>query len=95
MSDANEQVWGADKSLTLAELTDWLWDKESGWGPVIDIGHTTEGTAATFRYAAGTLAKPEIRPVMPGQQLVVAGKTEVCRGTVFILNALQLVAVFR
>lgn len=87
---------GTPKSNTLAQLSEWIWGQEQGWGPVIGLGHTNEGTAATFRFSFGEpTEKAELRVLNPGQTLDVPGKQELCRGTVFIQNALQLVAVFR
>lgn len=92
----DEMTSGTFKGNTLAQLIEWVWGQECGWGPIIGLGHTNEGTAATFRYSATEpKTKAEIRPVLDGQDLTVAGKSQVCEGYVFVLGQITKVAVFR
>lgn len=92
----DEMTSGTFKGNSLAQLIEWVWGQECGWGPIIGIGHTNEGTAATFRFdAEERTSKADIRPVLEGQQLTVAGKTLLREGYVFLINELTKVAVYR
>jgi hypothetical protein len=91
-----EHTTGAPKGLSLQQLSNWLWGQETAIGPVIAIGNTGAGTAATFRFS---LTEPEtqatIKPKAAGQAIAPAGKSLVCEGRVFVSGQLTDVAVFR
>ena len=78
--------------MTLNDLTEWIWGHEKGYGPIIGIGHTAEGTAATFSYSLQKPTKGALRPLMP-DQAEPAGT--VVSGYVFILNERTRVALVR
>lgn len=88
-------ILGAKKELTLAQLKAWIKANEVGYGPMVDIGHTAEGTAATFRYQAGAITPSEVRAINEGQTITVPEKTETCRGQPFVGSHLVWVAAFR
>lgn len=91
----DDMICGADRMLTFAGLVAWVNDKEVGWGPMSDIGHTAEGTAATFHWQDDAVTPSELHMINQGQQLAIAGKKETCRGQAFIAGHLQWVAAFR
>ena len=92
----DEVTTGTLKSNTLFQLTEWIWGQEQGWGPIIGIGHTNEGTAATFKFdVVEPTVKAEVRPILEGQELHLGGKKEVCRGRVFVSGQMTRVAVIR
>lgn len=92
----DELTTGTLKSNSLSQLIEWIWGQEQGWGPIIGIGHTNEGTAATFKFdAVEPTVKAEVRPVLDGQMLYPGDKVELCRGSVFISGELAKVAVIR
>lgn len=87
-----EMTWGALKELSLDQLTEWIWGHENGWGPIIGIGHTNQGSAATFTYSLDKPTKGELHPLMPDQQ---QPEGTVVSGYVFILGALTRIALTR
>lgn len=88
----DELTSGTYKGLSLAQLTEWVWGQECGWGPIIGIGHTNEGTAATFRFSENDpVTKADIRPLLDGQ----AARDDAVVGYVFILNEIMKVQVYR
>lgn len=88
-------ILGAKKTLTFPELKAWASGNEVGYGPIVDIGHTADGTAATFRYKSGPITPSQLRLINEGQVITISGKTEICRGEVFISEQLKWVAVFQ
>jgi len=87
---------GTHKSNSLAQLEAWVWGQESGWGPIIGIGHTNEGTAATFVFSADEPTEQAvIVPIGPDETDGEDGRQEVCRGKVFISGELTSVSVRR
>ncbi len=88
----DEMTSGTYKGLSLAQLIEWVWGQECGWGPIIGIGHTNEGTAATFRFSeTEPTDKAEIRPLLEGQQ----PHDDAVVGYVFILGQITKVQVYR
>ncbi len=92
--NGEDMICGALRTLVLADLQLWVNDKEAIWGPISDIGHTAEGTAATFHAQNGAVTPSELRVINEGQQIEVESKTERCRGRAFVAGQLQWVAAF-
>lgn len=86
---------GADPSLNLDQLSDWIWGQETAFGPIIAIGNNGHSTAATFEWAdTGPVTKAELRPYIAGQP-APAGLAMLCNGTVFITAQLIAIAAYR
>lgn len=86
---------GTHKSNTLAQLEAWVWGQESGWGPIIGIGHTNEGTAATFVFSADEPTEQAVIVPVEGDEQIDDERQEICRGKVFISGTLTRVSVRR
>ena len=91
-----EKIFGADKGLSLSDLTEWVAGKEALWGPLVDIGHNDEGTLGKFSTDGDIPDRsPVIRALVGGQGVVPSGNDEVCRGAVYIAGQLTDVVVYR
>ena len=91
-----EHTTGAPKELSLQQLSDWLWGQEAAIGPVIAIGNTGAGTAATFRFSLSEpTSKATIKPTAGGQAIPPSGMSLICKGKVFVSGQILEAAVFR
>lgn len=86
-------TYGAAPSLSLDQLSDWLWGQETAIGPVIAIGNNGHSTAATFMWDAGG---PMVRATIQNAAAAApAASAKVCQGAVFAEGELVEIVIYR
>jgi hypothetical protein len=88
-----QKAAAASADYSLAELSAWIWQNETGYGPIAALGNNGANTAAVFRYSdteptTQATVQPKGSPAPPGLTLV-------CKGIGFISGALTHLEVWR
>ncbi|HEX8643562.1 MAG TPA: hypothetical protein VF702_06570 [Allosphingosinicella sp.] len=86
---------GAKKSLTITALGQWIWGKETIFGPLIRLEVATDGTVGVFD---DEKALPTTAPTVkldPTGKGTCGDDSEVCRGEAYVSGTIMKVLVCR